>query len=533
MARVQHPHILAVHDAGTEGDFFYVVMPLATGGSLSDRLDREGALPVAEAVMYTLQVLDGLAAAHALGVVHRDVKPANVLLDHRGQALLADFGIALNSSEHALRCTKVGSAMGSPAYMPPEQRVDARSVDARADIFAVGSMLFELLSASNPADLFTAQTTSPRWDLVPAELVGVLQKATAMHRADRYLGAAEMAEGLLAVAARHSWGLVLQEDTGGHCLLPAGWARSDSSDTIGFASGDLEVSEVGSSPGPRIRGRDLASPLALLSVLGGTGMFITGLVAMGLALAVFSGGGRDGSNVPGEHARRVATSELTPQRLHSPGTHTLAAVTPMGTEDARPAEEVAAPELLAAVSSPAEKQESVPPARRLQPQQTQEASAPAERASNGSYTVSETVTVPMSEEDTLAVAEGSARVPEAPLVSEPAVLSVSAEPSSAEPTAGERSVTGLWTRPGSGGRIRLEVSDARSGIRAVLVEPSGELHFSGTFDQTSGSLTAHESSRRGDESILNVVLSPDGRGLRGTLQTGAGVTRLVSFQQAD
>ncbi|MEZ4239879.1 MAG: serine/threonine-protein kinase, partial [Myxococcota bacterium] len=111
MARLHHPHVLTVHDVGRDGDLDYVVMDFAPGGSVGDALDRRGWLPVDEAVDDVVQVLSALEAAHAAGVVHRDVKPGNLLLDAAGRVLLADFGVALIAGED--RRTRAGAAIGS------------------------------------------------------------------------------------------------------------------------------------------------------------------------------------------------------------------------------------------------------------------------------------------------------------------------------------------------------------------------------------------------------------------------------------
>lgn len=188
MRRVHHRNVLRVFDIRSEGEVDYVVMDLAPGGSLQDRLDVEGALPIEEAVGYTQQILAALAAAHVQGVVHRDVKPHNVLLDGDGVAMLADFGIALllQDDESDDRRTKSGVAMGSFAYMPPEQRIDAHEVDQTADVYATGATLYALLTAGNPVDLFTAGSESVRWSGIPTPLVQVIRVATRQSPGERY-----------------------------------------------------------------------------------------------------------------------------------------------------------------------------------------------------------------------------------------------------------------------------------------------------------------------------------------------------------
>lgn len=192
MARLRHPNVLGIHDVGAEGSWDFVVMDLAEGGSLLERLEREGSLPVPEVAAYGVQLLSALAAAHAQGMVHRDVKPHNVLLDGAGRAMLADFGIALLLEDD--RRTRTGVAMGSVAYMPPEQRLDASRVGPAADLYSVGATLFHLATGANPVDLFLAE--DDRWEALPAELRPVLRRACAQHPEDRYPDAASMAADL-------------------------------------------------------------------------------------------------------------------------------------------------------------------------------------------------------------------------------------------------------------------------------------------------------------------------------------------------
>src|SRR5262245_36464099 len=149
-AALQHPHILPLFDSGeVEGTVFYV-MPLVTGESLRDRLEREKQLPVQDALRIAHEVASALDYAHRRGIVHRDIKPENILL-HDGEALVADFGIALAAGPAGpSRMTETGISLGTPAYMSPEQATGERHVDARTDIYALGSVLFEMLAGEPP-----------------------------------------------------------------------------------------------------------------------------------------------------------------------------------------------------------------------------------------------------------------------------------------------------------------------------------------------------------------------------------------------
>jgi serine/threonine-protein kinase len=150
-ANLQHPHILPLHDSGEANGLVYYVMPFVEGESLRDRLRREKQLPVDDAVRIAREVASALDYAHRHGVVHRDIKPENILL-HDGQALVADFGIALAASRTngGTRLTETGLSLGTPQYMAPEQAMGEREITGRADIFALGCVLYESLVGEPP-----------------------------------------------------------------------------------------------------------------------------------------------------------------------------------------------------------------------------------------------------------------------------------------------------------------------------------------------------------------------------------------------
>jgi serine/threonine-protein kinase len=148
-ARLQHPNILPLLDSGEIDGLLYYVMPFVEGESLRKRLAREGELPVSEAVRVLLEVVDALAYAHAHGVVHRDIKPDNVMLSGR-HALVADFGVARAVTEATGGQTTSGVVLGTPVYMAPEQAAADPNVDARADLYAVGVVAFEILTGRPP-----------------------------------------------------------------------------------------------------------------------------------------------------------------------------------------------------------------------------------------------------------------------------------------------------------------------------------------------------------------------------------------------
>ena len=215
-ANLQHPHILPLFDSGEvvvdnpEGAqrFLFYVMPFVEGESLRARLNREKQLPVAEAVRIAVEVASALDYAHRHGVVHRDIKPENILL-HDGQALVADFGIALAASKAGgNRMTETGMSLGTPHYMSPEQAMGEREITARSDVYALGVVLYEMLTGDPPFTGSTAQaivarvlTEPPRPILpqrhtIPPEVEGAILVALEKLPADRFASAAEFAEAL-------------------------------------------------------------------------------------------------------------------------------------------------------------------------------------------------------------------------------------------------------------------------------------------------------------------------------------------------
>ena len=162
-ANLQHPHILPLFDSGEDAGFLWFVMPYVAGESLAERLDREKQLPVDEAVDLAIKVAGALGAAHDQGVVHRDVKPGNILLTEAGEPLVADFGIALAVQEAGGgRLTETGLSLGTPWYMSPEQATADRDPDARSDLYSLGCVLYQMLTGEPPFQGGTAQAVLGR-----------------------------------------------------------------------------------------------------------------------------------------------------------------------------------------------------------------------------------------------------------------------------------------------------------------------------------------------------------------------------------
>jgi len=149
VAGLNHPHILPLHDSGQAAGYLYYVMPYVSGGSLRERIEREGRLPQSDAVRIVREVADALGFAHRNGVIHRDVKPGNILLSE-GHALIADFGIAHLASGAKETLTGSGLALGTPTYVSPEQASGEPHIDGRSDIYSLGCVLFEAMTGRPP-----------------------------------------------------------------------------------------------------------------------------------------------------------------------------------------------------------------------------------------------------------------------------------------------------------------------------------------------------------------------------------------------
>jgi len=176
-ASLQHPHILALFDSGTADGFLFYVMPYIEGETLREKLNRETQLGVDEAVRIAREVLDALEYAHQHGIVHRDVKPENILL-HGGHAMVADFGIALAVSAAAGgRMTETGLSLGTPHYMSPEQATAEKEITARSDVYSLGSVLYEMLTGQPPHHGGSAQQIIMKIITTPAEAVTVHRKS--------------------------------------------------------------------------------------------------------------------------------------------------------------------------------------------------------------------------------------------------------------------------------------------------------------------------------------------------------------------
>ena len=199
MATLEESRVVRVFDVAEEGDRCYIVMELVEGGSLLDRIRDYGPLPPRLAAKVGLQLCESLQAAHDAGVIHRDIKPHNILLTRSGEIRITDFGIAQVQQEGDNGLTKTGAVMGTWGFMAPEQKSDAKNVDARADLYSVGATLWSTLRGDTPPELFMADQESAMLDGIPDALAEVIRRATRYRREERYPSVRAMADSIRAL----------------------------------------------------------------------------------------------------------------------------------------------------------------------------------------------------------------------------------------------------------------------------------------------------------------------------------------------
>jgi len=328
-ANLQHPHILPLHDSGEVNGTVFYVMPFVEGESLRDRLSRERQLAIPDAVRIAREVAEALDYAHRHGVIHRDIKPENILL-HDGRALVADFGIALAAarSEGGSRMTETGMSLGTPHYMSPEQAMGERDLDARTDVYALGCVLYEMLTGEPPfsgpsaqaiiAKVMTERPTVPSAtrDTVPEHVEEAALTALAKLPVDRFASAAEFAAALSGsgTGSRRATGIRRAAPTDRRALLALaalsavlavlagiGWSRTGgeggagplayqihltpSESEAGFVATQLAVSAdggvivfsdtIGGTRQLWIKERGVAEPRPVPGTLGGQAPFLS------------------------------------------------------------------------------------------------------------------------------------------------------------------------------------------------------------------------------------------------------------------
>ncbi len=252
VAKLVHPNILQIHDFGEQDNITYIVMEYVEGGTLKDRLKHPIAVP--DAVDYMIQAAEGLNCAHNNGIVHRDVKPANMLLRKDGYLLLSDFGIA-KILEGTTNLTRVGTGIGTPQYMSPEQGT-GQAVDRRSDIYSLGIVLFHCLAgrvpftAENPLSITVKHLNDPlpvemlRTAAVPAPIEQVVVKMAAKAPQDRYQTTDELISALTGALATS------------HLSMPSRWRPGMSSAIPQIDSQGSAMATPGDSSGQGREGRE-------------------------------------------------------------------------------------------------------------------------------------------------------------------------------------------------------------------------------------------------------------------------------------
>jgi tRNA A-37 threonylcarbamoyl transferase component Bud32 len=339
VAALRHPNIVQVFDFDVHGDIYYMVMELLEGDTLKTRLNdyraRGESMPPGEVVRILLDVLDGLAYAHSEGMIHRDIKPANILLTRRGQAVVADFGIA--QIVGGTQYTVSGALMGTLNYMAPEQGLESHS-DARSDIYSLGIVYYEMLTQRTPFDADTPLAILmkhlndplplPRQvaPTIPEPFERVVLKALAKRAEERYQSAAEMAEALRQAAeaaevelpARISLPLsfttaqapaesvAVLSGTAREKIADAGFAADDTDGTLGRRLAEERAAKA--QPGTEIE--------ELRSALGALGRLVASKTAYGLRRAVAAVEQELAEESPREAAGQTApTEEVADQGL--------------------------------------------------------------------------------------------------------------------------------------------------------------------------------------------------------------------------
>ena len=295
IARLQHPHILPVYDYGADGEILYLAIAFVEGGSLADRIDN-GPVPIAQVERYLREVSAALDYAHRQGIVHRDIKPDNILINAEGYTLLADFGIAkLAGGESKLTAT--GGMVGTPAYMAPEQ-ARGGTIGPAADIYSLGVVTYEMLTgrqpftADTPLQLVMKHVTEPVPDIadvmrnVPPALTGVMLRVMAKNAADRYDCAIDFYEDF----SRAVQGQDVRPDTARFAATAV--MAADQSGTLQLpqsptAAGRTRIAE----PAPTLMTSGSSNSLLLI---GGLAVIALLVVAV-IVLVIFVAGQRDGS----------------------------------------------------------------------------------------------------------------------------------------------------------------------------------------------------------------------------------------------
>lgn len=308
-ARLSHPNIVSVYDAGEHAERPFVVMELADSRSLADLIREEGNLSPDVARSIGMQVLSALTAAHAQGIVHRDVKPANILVSEDGAVKLADFGIAKSLTAATAGLTVAGQVMGTPSYLSPEQ-ASGQPAEPRSDLYALGIVLFEALTGRPPYEgdtpiaVVSAHANAPVPDIratlpdVPEGFARLIDRALSKDPNDRYADATSMAIALEAAGS---------EPGGSEATVASAFAAGETVAGKTVASGPA----AGST---RPLGAEGIAPVGYRRPGANRGAIIAGAVAAALLAALFFlglRGGGDGESLDAGAATSTAPSAPT------------------------------------------------------------------------------------------------------------------------------------------------------------------------------------------------------------------------------
>jgi serine/threonine protein kinase len=302
VAQLSHPNVVAVIDAGEDGGHPYIVFEYVEGETLKQRIERLGQLPLDEAAAYAIEVGRGLAAAHARRMVHRDVKPQNVLIDAEGRAKVTDFGIARELESDGLTAT--GRVLGTTDYVSPEQAM-GHNVDARSDIYSLGVVLFEMLTGRPP---FSAET-----------LVGVAMKHVNEDMPDIQVRRPEVSSALAAVVDRAT----VKDPSGRYPDMATMLDDLESALEVEIARAGSSTGEatnvLRSVPGPR---RRIFTPRRM-SLAGIAIVLIGAAVALGVAaLTGEEGPSREGNKATGAGPIEIeGATDFDPEGTGTTGEH--------------------------------------------------------------------------------------------------------------------------------------------------------------------------------------------------------------------
>jgi len=318
-ASLQHPHILPLFDSGEAAGQLFYVMPFVQGETLRARLERERQLSIGESIRLATEVADALSYAHGLGVIHRDIKPENILLQG-GHALVADFGIALAVQQAGgQRMTQTGLSLGTPQYMSPEQATGEKTIDARADVYALGAVTYEMLIGEPPFTGPTAQaivarilTTPPApliatRNTVPLHVEQAVLTALAKLPADRFATAADFASALVSAS---SIATVPQ-----YAGAPIAVRRSRFRDPLVLGLGAAVIALAGTAAALATRGGnggDDAFPVRTVITLDANGPIGSGVLSPDGHSVVYSGMAQSG-NARAFYIRRL--DQLTAREI--------------------------------------------------------------------------------------------------------------------------------------------------------------------------------------------------------------------------